>query len=153
MGLLDLSIVTIVIPEIDGARRAVYGAVVGGQRLRAGDGGLDHPCGQAGDLIGRKRVFAGGMAMFAIASIACGMAPSAGWLIAFRALQGIGGAAMVTLSLALISHILPPGRRQLGWMIWSATGGLALAAGPSLGGVLTEYASWRWVFIVNAPIA
>ncbi len=154
MGLLDLSIVTIVIPEIGRALDAQFTElswVVNAYVLVTAASII--PAGKLGDLIGRKRVFAGGMAMFAIASIACGMAPSAGWLIAFRALQGIGGAAMVTLSLALISHILPPERRQLGWMIWSATGGLALAAGPSLGGVLTEYASWRWVFIVNAPIA
>jgi EmrB/QacA subfamily drug resistance transporter len=154
MGLLDLSIVTIVIPEVGRDLDASFTQmswVVNAYVLVTAAAII--PAGKLGDATGRKRVFAGGMAIFAVASLLCGLAPNAGSLIAFRALQGLGGAAMVTLSLALLSQILPENRRQLGWMIWSATGGLALAAGPSLGGILTEVSTWRWVFIVNVPIA
>jgi EmrB/QacA subfamily drug resistance transporter len=154
MGLLDLSIVSIVIPEIGRALDAEFTElswVVNAYVLVTAAAII--PAGKLGDAIGRKRVFGAGMAIFAVASLLCGIAPNAGWLIAFRALQGLGGAGMVTLSLALLSGILPESKQRMGWMIWSATGGLALAAGPSLGGVLTEYSSWRWVFIVNVPIA
>ena len=154
MGLLDLSIVTIVIPEVGRDLDASFTQmswVVNAYVLVTAAAII--PAGKLGDAAGRKRVFAAGMALFATASLLCGLAPGAGWLIAFRALQGLGGAAMVTLSLALLSQILPEEKRQLGYMLWSATGGLALAAGPSLGGVLTEFSTWRWVFIVNVPIA
>ena len=154
MGLLDLSIVSIVIPEIGRALDAEFTElswVVNAYVLVTAAAII--PAGKLGDAIGRKRVFGMGMAIFAVASLLCGIAPNAGSLIAFRALQGLGGAGMVTLSLALLTSVLPDGKQRIGWMLWSATGGLALAAGPSLGGVLTEYSSWRWVFMVNVPIA
>ncbi len=154
VGLLDLSIVTIVVPEVGRALDAGFTGmswVVNAYVLVTAAAII--PAGKLGDRVGRKPVFVAGMAIFAAASLACGLAPNAEALIAFRALQGLGGAAAVTLSLALISQILPPEKKALGWIIWSATGGLALAAGPSLGGVLTEFSTWRWVFIVNVPIA
>ena len=154
IGLLDLSIVTIVVPEVGRALDADFTEmswVVNAYVLVTAAAII--PAGKLGDAIGRKRVFTAGMALFAAASLACGLAPNAGALIAFRAVQGLGGAAAVTLSLALISQILPPDKKAVGWILWSATGGLALAAGPSLGGVLTEFSTWRWVFIVNVPIA
>jgi EmrB/QacA subfamily drug resistance transporter len=154
MGLLDLSIVSIVVPEIGRALDAEFTElswVVNAYILVTAASIV--PAGKLGDAIGRKRVFGAGMAIFAFSSLLCGLAPSAGWLIVFRALQGLGGAGMVTLSLALLTSIVPPERQRLGWMVWSATGGLALAAGPSLGGVLTEISTWRWIFIVNVPIA
>jgi EmrB/QacA subfamily drug resistance transporter len=154
MGLLDLSIVSIVIPEIGRDLDAEFTEmswVVNAYILVTAAAII--PAGKLGDAIGRKRVFGAGMAIFAIASLLCGIAPNAGSLIAFRTLQGLGGAGMVTLSLALLTAILPAEKQRLGWMVWSATGGLALAAGPSLGGVLTELSTWRWVFIVNVPIA
>jgi EmrB/QacA subfamily drug resistance transporter len=154
MGLLDLSIVSIVIPEIGRSLDAGFTEmswVINAYILVTAAAII--PAGKLGDAIGRKRVFGAGMALFAVASLLCGIAPNAGTLIAFRALQGLGGAGMVTLSLALLTSIVPEHRVRLGWMVWSATGGLALAAGPSLGGVLTEVSSWRWVFMVNVPIA
>jgi EmrB/QacA subfamily drug resistance transporter len=154
VGLLDLSIVTIVVPEVGRALDAGFTQmswVVNAYVLVTAAAII--PFGKLGDRVGRKPVFVAGMAVFAAASLACGLAPNAEALIAFRALQGLGGAAAVTLSLALISQILPEEKKALGWIIWSATGGLALAAGPSLGGVLTEVSTWRWVFIVNVPIA
>ncbi len=153
MGLLDLSIVTIVIPEIGRALNADFSElswVVNSYVLFTAAAII--PAGKLGDAIGRKRVFAAGMIIFTSASLLCGLAPNAGALIAFRALQGLGGAGMVTLSLALISQMVPADKQSLGWSLWGAVGGLALAAGPSLGGVLTQFASWRWVFFVNAPL-
>lgn len=154
MGLLDLSIVTIVIPELGRALDAGFvelSWVINAYVLATA--ALIIPAGKLGDLIGRKRVFALGMGIFASASLLCGLAPNVEWLIVFRTLQGVGGASMVTLSLALLSSILPPEKQALGFSLWGAVGGLALAAGPSLGGVLTEFSTWRWVFIVNVPIA
>ncbi len=154
MGLLDLSIVTIVIPEIGRALDADFVSlswVVNAYVLATA--AMIIPAGKLGDLIGRKRVFAAGMVIFATASLLCGLAPNIETLIVFRALQGIGGAAMVTLSLAILSYVLPEEKRALGWSLWGAVGGLALAVGPSMGGLLTEFAAWRWVFIVNVPIA
>lgn len=154
MGLLDISIVTIVIPEIGrglDARLVELSWVVNAYVLATA--AMIIPAGKLGDLIGRKRVFMAGMGVFALASLLCGLAPNVSALIVFRALQGLGGAAMVTLSLAIISYLLPENKKALGWSLWGAVGGLALAAGPSLGGVLTEISTWRWVFIVNVPIA
>lgn len=154
MGLLDTSIVTIVIPEIGRSLDAdliELSWVLNAYVLAVA--AMIIPAGKLGDLIGRKRVFLTGIALFASASLMCGLAPGVGFLIAFRALQGLGGAAMVTLSLAIVSQLLPEDKKALGWSLWGATGGLALAAGPSLGGLLTEIATWRWVFFVNVPIA
>ncbi len=154
IGLLDLSIVAIVLPEIGRAFNAEFAAsswVINAYTLATA--AMIIPAGKLGDLIGRKRVFGVGMAVFAIASLLCGLAPTIGTLVAFRAVQGLGGAAMVTLSLAILSYVLPEDKKTLGWSLWGAIGGLALAAGPSLGGVLTEVSTWRWVFIVNVPIA
>jgi EmrB/QacA subfamily drug resistance transporter len=154
MGLLDLSIVTIAVPEIARDLDASFvqqSWVVNAYTLATA--AMILPAGKLADTIGRKRVFAGGMVLFTAASLLCGLAPNIETLIAFRALQGIGGAAMVTVSLAILTYTLPANRQELGFALWGATGGLALAAGPSLGGVLTEFASWRWIFIVNLPIA
>lgn len=153
MGLLDLSIVTIVIPEIGRSLDAGFGQlswVVNAYVLL--EAAVILPAGKLGDLFGRRAVFVSGMAVFAVSSLLAGLAPNPEMLIASRALQGLGGAAMVTLSLPLLTQLLPE-NRSLAWTVWSATGGLALALGPSLGGLLTETLSWRWVFVVNVPVA
>ncbi len=153
MGLLDLSIVTIVIPEMGRSLDAGFGQlswVVNAYVLM--EAAVILPAGKLGDLFGRRAVFVSGMAVFAVSSLLCGLAPNPEMLIASRALQGLGGAAMVTLSLPLLTQLLPE-NRSLAWTVWSATGGLALALGPSLGGLLTEFLSWRWVFVVNVPVA
>ena len=154
MGLLDLSIVTIAVPEIGRSLDATFAEqswVVNAYTLATAATII--PAGKLADYYGRRLVFGSGLVLFTVASLLCGLAPNIEALIAFRALQGVGGAAMVTVSLAILSYTLPAERRELGFALWGATGGLALAAGPSLGGVITEFASWRWIFIVNVPFA
>ena len=109
--------------------------------------------GAVGDRMGRVRVFAAGVAVFAAASVWCGLAPSAGQLIAARALQGAGAALLVPGSLAIIAATFPKEERGRAIGTWSALTSLAIIAGPLLGGVLVQTVSWRAVFLINAPIA
>lgn len=109
------------------------------------------PAGRIVDRYGRKGGFLFGLALFTVASAACAAAQGVWWLIAFRALQAVGAAILTPVSLGLVVSTLPPERRARGVKIWAATGALAAAFGPAVGGVLVE-ASWRWVFLVNIPV-
>jgi EmrB/QacA subfamily drug resistance transporter len=109
--------------------------------------------GRLADVRGRRRVFMGGLALFSLASLACGLSPSPAALVAARAVQGLGAAAVAPAALATITATIPDGparRRALGWWTAAAAGGGA--AGWVLGGVLTEQLGWPWVFLVNVPI-
>jgi len=108
--------------------------------------------GRLGDLFGRRLLFMAGMALFTVASLACGLAPSIGLLIAFRVLQGLGGAAMMPATLSIIAAVFPAERRGAAMGIWGGVSGLATAIGPSLGGLIVDSASWRWIFLINLPI-
>src|SRR6201996_1205071 len=110
------------------------------------------PAGRLADRYGRKRLFLAGLGGFAAFSALCGAAPGAGVLIAARALQGAFAALVVPTSLALILPEFPPARRHVAIRTWSAMSAAAAALGPTLGALLTEYASWRWIFLVNVPI-
>ncbi|HEX8690798.1 MAG TPA: MFS transporter [Longimicrobium sp.] len=109
--------------------------------------------GSLGDRYGRRKVFAVGVLVFALASVACGVAPGVEWLIAARAAQGVGGALLVPGSLALIGASFD--RRSRGRAIgtWSAATAVTTGLGPVLGGWLVENASWRWIFFLNVPLA
>jgi EmrB/QacA subfamily drug resistance transporter len=109
--------------------------------------------GALGDRFGRRSVFVVGVVWFAVASLLCGLAPTSGALIAFRALQGVGAALLVPGSLAMISASFAPQDRARAVGAWSGLGGVATAAGPFLGGYLVQAASWRWVFLSNVPLA
>jgi EmrB/QacA subfamily drug resistance transporter len=109
------------------------------------------PAGRAADRLGRRRFFVGGLLLFVAASAACAAAPSADALIAARAVQAIGAAALMPTSLAILLAELPLEKRAAAIGIWAATGGVAAAAGPPLGGLLVQ-ASWRWVFLINVPV-
>jgi EmrB/QacA subfamily drug resistance transporter len=109
--------------------------------------------GALGDRLGRRRVFAAGVALFALSSAACAAAPSIGVLVAARAAQGAAGALLTPGSLALISASFPPPRRGRAIGTWSGFTGITSAAGPLLGGFLVGHASWRWVFLINLPVA
>jgi EmrB/QacA subfamily drug resistance transporter len=108
--------------------------------------------GSLGDIRGRKRVFLGGIALFTLASALCGAATTPLWLIVSRGVQGIGGAAMFAVSLAIISQEFFGRERGTAFGIWGATVGAAVAIGPLVGGALTTYVGWRWIFFVNIPI-
>jgi EmrB/QacA subfamily drug resistance transporter len=105
-----------------------------------------------GDRFGRRRLYAGGLALFALASAACALAPSVGWLIAARAVQGLGAALLLTLGLALLSAAFPPERRGAAIGIFSAVTGIAVASGPLVGGAVVEGIDWEWIFGLNVPI-
>jgi EmrB/QacA subfamily drug resistance transporter len=109
--------------------------------------------GSLGDRFGRRRVYLLGVVWFALASAACGFAPNADFLIITRVLQGIGGALLTPGSLAILESSFAPADRARAIGAWSGLGGVAVAAGPLIGGYLISAASWRWIFFINVPIA
>ena len=109
--------------------------------------------GSLGDYLGRRRVFAIGIALFALASVWCGLSPNVNQLILARAVQGIGGALLVPGSLAIISDSFSGEQRGRAIGTWSGFTAITSALGPVLGGWLVENASWRWIFFLNAPLA
>src|SRR3989442_8727307 len=109
--------------------------------------------GALGDRFGNRGMFVAGLALFTLASALCGIAPSLGALVAFRALQGVGAAVQVPASLALLRHAYhDPAERAQAIGIWAAATGVAVAAGPVVGGILTHAFTWRSVFLVNIPV-
>jgi EmrB/QacA subfamily drug resistance transporter len=153
MTLLDLTIVNIAIPDMITKLHAsldnvlwvinAYALVLAVLLITAG---------RLGDVIGPRAMFAAGITVFTAASIACGFAPDASWLIAFRAAQGLGAAMLMPQTLTIITMIFPPERRGAAFGIWGAVAGVATVAGPTLGGLLVTWRSWRWIFFVNVPI-
>src|SRR6202042_3495103 len=105
-----------------------------------------------GERYGRRRMFVIGPGLFTAGSAAAALAPSIGWLVAARAVQGVGAAIVVPLTLTLLSAAVPPQRRGLALGIWGAIGGLAIAIGPLVGGAVVEGASWQWIFWLNVPL-
>src|SRR5229473_2726772 len=153
MTLLDLTIVNIAIPNMIDKLHAslddvlwvlnAYALVLAVLVITAG---------RLGDLLGTRTMFVAGIAVFTAASAACGFAPGAGWLIAFRAVQGLGAAMLMPQTLAIVTTTFPPERRGAAFGIWGAVAGLATIAGPTLGGLLVTAFDWRWIFFVNLPI-
>jgi EmrB/QacA subfamily drug resistance transporter len=154
MIVVDLTVVNIALPSI--ARGLDFSAPSLAWVLNAYSltfGGLLLLGGRAGDILGRRRMFLAGIAVFTAASLAGGIATSAAWLLAARAVQGIGGAIASPAVLATIVSGFPEGRertRALGIFTAVMMGGASL--GLVLGGMMTEWASWRWVFFINVPI-
>jgi EmrB/QacA subfamily drug resistance transporter len=151
---LDASIVNVALPSIGTAlhfSQENLQWVVNGYVLVFG--GFLLLGGRMADLLGRRRVFMGGLVLFAIASLAGGLATSEGWLIGARAVQGLGGAILSPAALSIVTTTFTEGserNRALG--IWGAVAGSGGAAGVLLGGVLTDTLGWEWVFFVNTPI-
>jgi EmrB/QacA subfamily drug resistance transporter len=105
-----------------------------------------------GERYGRRRMFVAGLALFTAGSAAAALAPGIGALVAARAVQGVGAAMLVPLTLTLLSAAVTPERRGLALGAWGAVGGLAIAIGPLVGGAVVEGASWQWIFWLNVPI-
>ncbi|MEU8825948.1 MFS transporter [Streptomyces sp. NPDC048636] len=154
MALIDSTVVNVALPRIGldlNADLAVLQWTVNAYMLTLA--GLILLGGALGDRFGRRRVFVVGVVWFALASLLCGLAPSAGVLIAARALQGIGGALLTPGSLALIQSVIHPDDRARAVGLWSGFGGVGAAIGPFLGGWLVDGPGWRWVFFINVPMA
>jgi EmrB/QacA subfamily drug resistance transporter len=153
MLLLDITVVNVALPDIQNELHASFTQlqwVVDAYALTLAVTILN--AGSLGDLLGRKRVFLVSIGLFTVASALCGAANSPLFLILARGLQGIGGAGMFAVSLAIIAQEFHGRERGTAFGIWGATVGMAVAIGPLVGGALTTYAGWRWIFFVNIPI-
>jgi EmrB/QacA subfamily drug resistance transporter len=154
MVILDVAIVNVALPSIKSDLGfsqtslqwviSAYAIMFGGALLLGG---------RLADLLGRRRMFVAGLALFAISSLLCGLAWSEGSLITFRALQGLGGALLAPAALSLLMTTFAEGReRNLALGIYGAASGSGAAAGVLLGGLLTSYLSWSWIFFINVPV-
>ena len=108
--------------------------------------------GKLGDLYGRKRIFIIGIGIFTASSLACGLAPNAGFLIGARMVQGVGAALMNPASLSIITATFPPRERGQAIGIWAGVSAMALAIGPLIGGVIVSNLNWNWIFFINVPV-
>ena len=154
MTILDVAIVTVAIPSIQKDLHigestvqwllTAYAITFGGFLLLGG---------RMADLLGRRRIFVVGLILFTLASLTCGLATSAGLLIAARAVQGIGAAIISPAALSIVSTTFTEGaERNKALGIWGALGGSGAAAGVLFGGILTKYLGWQWIFYVNVPV-
>src|SRR3954462_3944302 len=155
MVVLDVTIVNVALPSIQEALGFSADGlqwVINAYTLTFG--GLLMLGGRMSDLLGRRRVFLAGMVLFALASLAAGLAPSAGVLIAARAVQGVGAALLSPAALALVTVTFPAGReRNLALGIWGALAGIGGTRGGVAGGVLVDLLGCEWIFFVNLPVA
>ncbi|MBO9531916.1 MAG: DHA2 family efflux MFS transporter permease subunit [Solirubrobacteraceae bacterium] len=154
MASLDLFIVNVAFPDI---AASFSGSSLGGLSWVLNAYAIVFaaalvPAGRWFDRVGRRRGFLGGVALFGVASAVCAAAPSLEVLVAARVLQAVGAAMLLPTSLGLLLPEYAPEQRAGAVALWSAVGGVAAAAGPPIGGLLVEL-SWRWVFLVNVPIA
>jgi EmrB/QacA subfamily drug resistance transporter len=154
MVILDVAIVNVALPSIKsdlgfsqtGLQWVItaYAILFGGALLLGG---------RLADLLGRRRMFVAGLALFALSSLLCGFAWSSGSLVGFRALQGLGGALLAPAALSLLMTTFAEGReRNLALGIYGAASGSGAAAGVLLGGLLTSYFGWSWIFFLNVPV-
>jgi len=154
MLLVDVTIVNVALPSITTSLHSSFASlqwVIDGYALALA--ALLMVCGSLADRVGRRSTYVAGLVVFAAASVACGAAPNAGLLVAARVVQGVGGAAMFATTTALIVTSYSGRDRGAAFGIWGAVSGMAAAAGPILGGLLTQGISWRAIFLVNVPVA
>lgn len=153
MLLIDVTIVNTALPQVARGLDASFTSLQWVMDIYAlALAALLMVAGSAADLFGRRRLYLVGLAVFAISSLACGLAPDAGVLIAARAVQGLGAAAMFATNTPLLMATYSGRDRGIAFGVWGGTSGAAAAVGPVLGGVLTEYVDWRAIFLVNLPL-
>jgi EmrB/QacA subfamily drug resistance transporter len=153
MLMLDNTVVNVALPSIErdlGARLSELEWIVSGYALTFA--ALMLTGGKLADLLGRRRVFVGGLAVFAASSLACALAPTPEVLIGARIVQGVGAALMNPATLSIITATFPPRERGTAIGIWAGVSATALAIGPFVGGLLTEHVGWNSIFYVNVPI-
>src|SRR5438132_9616787 len=154
MVVLDVAIVNVALPSIKNDLHftqeslqwvlTAYSILFGGVLLLGG---------RMADLLGRRRLFMAGVALFTLSSLLAGLAWSEGSLIAFRALQGLGGALLAPAALSILTTTFAEGReRNIALGVWGAVSGSGAAAGVLLGGLLTSSLSWSWIFFLNVPV-
>jgi EmrB/QacA subfamily drug resistance transporter len=154
MLLVDITIVNVALPRMAGDLDTSFSAlqwVLDAYALALA--ALVLGAGSLGDIIGRRTTYIAGLAVFAVSSLACGVAPNAIMLIAARVVQGVGAAAMFATTVALITNAYSGRDRGTAFGLWGATAGASAAIGPIIGGLLTELVSWRWIFFVNLPVS
>jgi len=154
MLLLDVTIVTVALPDMAADLQAsfsslqwvldVYALVLAALLLGAGS---------LADIVGRRRASVAGLVLFALGSLACGLAPTVEVLITARGLQGVGGALMFATTTAMLNATYSGRDRGVAFGVWGAVNGAGSALGPLVGGLLTEHAGWRWIFLVNLPVS
>jgi EmrB/QacA subfamily drug resistance transporter len=154
MAFLDGTVVNAALPAI----RTQFGSTLAGQQWIVTGylltlGALLVVGGSLGDRFGRRALFVGGLVGFSATSALCGAAPNVAFLIAARVLQGVSAAALVPASLAMISAVFHPDDRAAAIGRWTGLAGVSTALGPFLGGWLIDVVSWRWVFLINVPLA
>ncbi|MDI2127672.1 MFS transporter [Yinghuangia seranimata] len=153
MIMLDTTIVNIALPSmLDGLHLSLDQSLWVVNAYLMAYAMLLITAGRLGDIFGPRNLFVAGLVLFTISSIACGLADNAWQIITARAVQGVGGALLTPQTLAIIAAVFPRERRGAAMGVWSAVVGLATVAGPTVGGVLVNDASWRWIFYVNVPI-
>src|SRR5262245_26286836 len=154
MTILDVAIVNVALPSIQtdlDIPEATLQWVVSAYAITFG--GFLLLGGRISDLLGRRRIFLVGLALFTLASLFCGLAWSTGVLIASRAVQGLGAAIITPAALSIVTTTFEEGaERNKALGIWGALGGSGAAAGVLFGGILTKYLGWEWIFFVNVPV-
>ncbi len=153
MDILDTTIVNVALPSIQrdfGSELSTTEWLVTGYLLSLAV--FIPASGWLGDRYGTKRIFVLALSIFTAASVLCALSPTIEWLIAFRVLQGVGGGMLTPVGTAMLFRVYPPAERARASSILASVTVLAPALGPVLGGFLTEYASWHWIFVVNLPI-
>jgi EmrB/QacA subfamily drug resistance transporter len=154
MLLIDLTIVSVAAPDLARELHSSFAALQWTVDLYVLVlAALLMAAGSLSDRLGHRRMFIAGLVVFAAASLACGLAPGIGALIAARGVQGVGAAAMYATNAALLGSVYTGRDRSVAFGVWGAANGAAAAAGPILGGFLTEHVGWRSIFLVNLPVA
>jgi EmrB/QacA subfamily drug resistance transporter len=153
LGTIDSSIVNVALPtmakDLDTTFAAVQWVVIAYLLTLAT---LTLSVGRLGDMLGKKRIYTLGFAVFTLGSVLCGLAPGIGWLIGSRVVQAVGASMIFALGMAIITQAFPPSERGRALGISGALVSIGIVIGPSLGGLIVDQWSWRWIFIVNLPI-